>query len=100
MSKILSSICIIISVLNISFATEPVALKSDTYLLSYNLVKSHTKKTISEVWKKNKIPKIAIPVKNDVDIYEIIYKAPWIDGTWIEASGICYVPKSGKALQL
>jgi hypothetical protein len=98
MSKILSSICIIISVLNISFATEPVALKSDTYLLSYNLVKSHTKKTISEVWKKNKIPKIAIPVKNDVDIYEIIYKAPWIDGTWIEASGICYVPKSGKAL--
>lgn len=90
---ILCSICLI-------YANEPVALKADSYLLSYNLVKQHTKESINEVWKKNKIPKIAIPVKDAVDIYEIIYKAPWIDGTWIEASGICYIPKTGKPLPI
>lgn len=93
-SLVLSCILLV----NMLFATEPIALKADNYLLSYTLVKSHTKASISEVWKKNKIPKIAIPIKNDVDIYEIVYKAPWIDGTWIEASGICYIPKSGKPL--
>lgn len=81
-----------------AFAAEVVFPQADSYLLSYELAKNHTKASISEVWKKNKIPKIAIPVKNDVDIYEIIYKAPWIDGTWIEASGIVYIPRTGKLL--
>jgi hypothetical protein len=64
------------------------------YLVSATLVKSHTKETINALWKKHKIPKIALPVRNDVDIYEIIYKAPWIDSsTWINCSGIVYVPK-------
>ncbi|MDB5146278.1 MAG: hypothetical protein JWQ57_298 [Mucilaginibacter sp.] len=65
------------------------------YLVSYTLVKSHTKKTISALWHKKHIPKIALPVKYGVDIYEIIYKAPWIDSsTWINCSGIVYVPKT------
>lgn len=63
------------------------------YLVSYTLVKSHTKASISELWKKHKIPKFILPVKNDVDIYEIIYKAKWIDSSWINCSGIYYVPK-------
>lgn len=81
---------------NVSFSKDPVALKTDSYLLTYNLVKQHTTSTIKAVWKKNHIPKMILPVKNDVDIYEITYKAPWIDSTWIEASGICYVPKIKK----
>ncbi len=68
------------------------------YLVSYNLVKSHTKKTISALWKKNKVPKIALPVHSAVDIYEVIYKVQWIDGTWRNASGIYYVPKTDKAV--
>lgn len=66
----------------------------NTYLVSSTLVKSHTTKTLTALWKKHKIPKLALPVKYDVDIYEVIYKAPWIDSsTWINCSGIVYVPK-------
>lgn len=35
-------------------------------------------------------------VNNDVDIYEIIYKAKWIDSSWINCSGIYYAPKNAK----
>lgn len=76
-----------------TFATEPAPA---AYLVSYTLIKSHTKKTISALWKKNSVPKIALPVKNAVDVYEIIYKVQWIDGTWRNASGIYYVPKVKK----
>ena len=59
------------------------------YLVSSTLIKSHSKKTLSALWKKHHIPKIALPVKYEVDIYEVIYKAPWIDSsTWINCSGI------------
>ncbi|MCB0507059.1 MAG: hypothetical protein R2739_07880 [Chitinophagales bacterium] len=68
------------------------------FLVSYTLVKSHTKKSIKALWKKHHIPKIVMPVKNDVDIYEIIYKAKWIDSSWIKCSGIYYVPKNTKKL--
>ncbi|HAP69672.1 MAG TPA: hypothetical protein DCR04_08100 [Flavobacteriales bacterium] len=80
-----------------SFATDPVTdPEPPAFLVSYTLVKSHTKKTINALWKKNKVPKIALPVKLGVDIYEIIYKVKWIDGTWRNASGIYYVPKTEK----
>ncbi len=76
-----------------TFATDPAPA---AYLVSYTLIKSHTKKTISALWKKNSVPKIALGVKNAVDIYEVIYKVQWIDGTWRNASGIYYVPKVKK----
>ena len=64
------------------------------YLVSYNLVKSHTTKTISELWKKHHIPKVILKVRNDVDIYEIMYKAKWIDSSYILCSGIYFAPKN------
>lgn len=70
---------------------------ADDFLVSYTLVKSDSKKSISALWKQHKIPKLVLPVKNDVDVYEIIYKAKWIDSTWINCSGIYYVPKIKKA---
>ena len=69
---------------------------ADEFLVSYTLVKSHTKKTISALWKEHQIPKVILPVKNDVDIYEIIYNAKWIDGTYRKASGIVFAPKFKK----
>lgn len=74
-------------------ATEPHA-----YLVSFELVKSHSKKSINALWKEKGVPKIALPVKNGVDIYEVIYKVQWVDGTWRNASGIYYVPKVEKAV--
>jgi len=67
------------------------------YLISAEKVKSHSQKTIKQLWKKNKIPQLILPVRHDVDIYEVMYWAPWIDQqTWIRCSGIAYVPKSSK----
>jgi hypothetical protein len=75
-----------------AFSNTPAA-----YLISAKLVQNHTKKTMSALWKKHHVPKIAVPIHNDVDIYEVIYKAPWIDSTtWINCSGIVYVPKNTK----
>jgi hypothetical protein len=70
----------------------------ESYLISYNLVKPHTKKEIRALWKSHHIPKLMLPVRNGVDVYEILYKGKWIDGTLRTASGIVYVPKvsSGK----
>lgn len=73
-----------------SFSNVPQA-----YLVSATLVKSHNKKTLQELWKRHHIPTIALPIRYDVDIYEVIYKAPWIDSsTWINCSGIAYIPKT------
>lgn len=68
------------------------------YLVSYRLVKSHTKETLKSLWKQKHIPKIVMPVKNGVDIYEIIYRVQWIDSTWRTASGIYYAPKVDEAV--
>src|SRR5690606_26635732 len=45
-----------------------------------------------------KVPKIMMPVKYGVDVYEIIYKVQWIDGTWRNASGIYFAPKTNKSV--
>ncbi len=74
----------------------PIAFASkapESFLVSHELVQSHTVETISALWKQKGIPKIAMPVKNGVDVYEIIYKVQWVDSTWRNASGIYYVPK-------
>ena len=76
-----------------TYATDPEPAK---FLVSSTLVKEHTEKSIKALWKEKGVPRIALPVKNGVDIYEIIYRAQWIDGTWRNASGIYYVPKKDK----
>ena len=42
------------------------------YLVSYTLVKSHPKKSISELWKKHKIPKVILP-----DAIQHLKSLPW-----------------------
>lgn len=92
MKYIFSLLALLFSIQSFSVTPDPDA----PYLVSYNLVKSHTKKSINALWKKNKVPKIALPVHKEVDIYEIIYRVKWVDGTWRNASGIYYVPKTDK----
>ncbi|MDB5226670.1 MAG: hypothetical protein JWN78_863 [Bacteroidota bacterium] len=73
---------------------------TETYLVSYDLIRAHTKGELKALWKSHKIPKIMLPVHHGVDIYEIIYNAKWIDGSFRKASGIVYVPKmrAGKTM--
>jgi hypothetical protein len=87
----------LISLFQITVASETEKFDvPSNYLVSYNLVKSHTTKTISELWKKHHIPKVILKVRNDVDIYEIMYKAKWIDSSYILCSGIYFAPKNIK----
>ena len=90
---ILFSFLIFFFQITVASETEKFDVPSN-YLVSYNLVKSHTTKTISELWKKHHIPKVILKVRNDVDIYEIIYKAKWIDSSYILCSGIYFAPKN------
>ncbi len=69
-------------------------LAQDSVLVSYRLVKQHNKETLKAMWKKNKLPQLFVPIKFDVDIYEITYKGRWIDGSMRTATGIYYTPKS------
>ena len=95
--RILILVFLLFSFFQSSFSEDKVnSTIPANYLVSYNLVKSHTKKSISALWKKHHIPKIILHVKNDVDIYEIIYKAKWIDSSWIQCSGIYFAPKNIK----
>ncbi len=70
----------------------------DAYLVSYTLEKSYSKEDIKALWKQKKIPKMIMPVKYGVDVYEIIYKAQWVDGSYKNASGIYFAPKTDKAV--
>ena len=65
-------------------------------LVSATLLKSYDKKGVAQMWKEKGIPKFIAPVQNGVDIYEIVYMAPWVDGTMIKASGLYFVPTLSK----
>ena len=41
-----------------------------------------------------KIPRAIAPVKNGIEVYEVIYKMKWHDQSTIKASGLYYVPKN------
>lgn len=68
------------------------ATKTPT-LISYELVKSYTKEALQQRWKEQGVPEAVAPVRYGIDIYEIIYRTKWHDGSTIKASGLYYVPK-------
>lgn len=67
---------------------------SGPYLVSHESVKSYTAQEVKRLWKEKKVPGIALGTRYGMDVYEIIYMVPWIDGTMRKASGIYYVPKT------
>lgn len=71
-------------------------LPTTNILVSHTLVKSYTEKEAKQVWKDKGVPRIALPVKLGMDVYELIYMVPWIDGTMRKASGVYYVPRTDK----
>jgi dienelactone hydrolase len=62
-------------------------------LVSKQLVKSYSVEELRANWKKIRIPEILTPIKNGVDVYEIVYYTKWHDGTQIKASGYYFVPR-------
>lgn len=84
----------VLSAISISvYATDKPA---GPFLVSHQVVKSYSAEAVKKVWKEKKVPQIALKARLGMDVYEIIYMVPWIDGTMRKASGIYYVPKTEK----
>jgi len=84
MKKTLSLLFVIFSTLTIN--------AQNTFLVSYELVNSYSVEELKSKWKENKIKEFITPVRYAVDVYEIIYKTRWHDGSEILASGFYYRP--------
>jgi hypothetical protein len=70
----------------------------EKFLISYELKYSYTQDSLKKFWKKSHIPQIVLPIRNDVDMYEITYKGLWLDSSFIMAKGVLYVPKLDKPM--
>lgn len=82
----------------VTFTTSAHENPNGPILVSHELIKAYTKADVNSVWKEKGVPKIALPVHLGMDVYELIYMVPWLDGTMRKASGIYYVPKTDKAV--
>jgi hypothetical protein len=66
------------------------------YLVSYELKYTYTQDSLNHFWKKTHIPQMIVPVRNAVDVYEVVYKGLWLDSTFIIAKGSLYIPRTTK----
>lgn len=90
------SFIVVFSIILLNNATANTVPDSLKRLNSYTLVQSYGQKELKETWKKYKIPRVIVPVKNGVSVYEVVYTTQWHDGTPIIASGILFLPESQK----
>lgn len=70
------------------------------FLVEYHLLKSYDRDGVREYFNSKDIPKFIAPNTYAVDIYEVVYLAPWVDGSLIKASGLYFVAKTDKAMPL
>ena len=77
-------------------STQAAFAPPDHYTVSYKLLYTYTKDSLARHWKKHHIPQIMVPIRNDVDMYEVTYKGIWLDSTFIMAKGVMYVAKNNK----
>ena len=63
-----------------------------TNLVSYQLVETYTKEMLKQKWKEQGVPEAVAPVRYSIDVYEIIYRTKWHDGSTVKASGLYFVP--------
>lgn len=52
-----------------------------------------TRQELVDLWKKNKVSRFMVPVRYDVDIYEILYASRYPNGDIIRTSGLLFVPQ-------
>ena len=65
-------------------------------IINYTKVDSFTLDQMKEKWKKGHVPRIVMPVKYGVDVYEVTYITCWKENCFIKASGLYFVPVNPK----
>jgi hypothetical protein len=97
MNKILLRFAVTCTLIaTIGLSGKAASTPPDHYLVSYKLVYSYTQDSLAKFWKHSHIPQIVVPVRNDVDMYEVTYKGMWLDSSFIIAKGVMYIPKTEK----
>ena len=69
-------------------------------LLSFEKVASYSREDLKAIYKKQKISRSIAPVKNGVDVYEVLYMTSNFNGSPLQASGIYFVPQGLQNLPL
>ena len=83
-----------------SFSRASIPSKSGE-LISCKLTKRFSYEELTTFFKLHKIPKVVLPVRKALNIYEVIYTTIYADSSIVQASGLLYVPvDSGKELPL
>lgn len=64
----------------------------DAQLMTYTKVDSFSVDRLRDRWKRMGIPRVVMPVKNAVDVYDITYCTTYGDSSCVMASGLYFVP--------
>lgn len=93
---LLRTAVLLLTLISVFESAKATSAAPDHYMVSYHLKYTYTKDSLARFWKMKKIPTIVVPIKNDVDMYEVTYKGMWLDSSFIMAKGVMYVPKGSK----
>lgn len=69
-------------------------------LISYQKKFTFTQDSLQKRWKQVKMPEKILPIRYDVDMYEVFYYSTYPDGSKVKVSGWALVPQSGGKMSL
>jgi dienelactone hydrolase len=80
----------------IALSTNAQSLNEDIAgrLESFKLVKAFSSESLKAFFKEREIPKLFLPAKNGVNVYEVVYTTTFVNGAVVKASGFLYVPEA------
>ena len=76
-------------------STAVLRAQEDDRLISYERIASYSTDDLKAYWTERGVPGILAPITHGVDIYEVIYRTRWVNGSSIQASGVYFVPQAG-----
>jgi hypothetical protein len=74
--------------------------QGQTKLINYERVKTWPKEVLQQKFEEQGVPESIVPVRYDIDVYEIIYQTSWHDGSPIKASGLYFVPVDAESKKM
>ncbi|MBX7240560.1 MAG: hypothetical protein K1X92_02340 [Bacteroidia bacterium] len=63
-------------------------------LISFQKKFTFTQDSLQKRWKQVKLPEMIVPIRYEVDLYEVIYYSNYPDGSKVKVSGWALVPKT------
>lgn len=96
MIRLLYSLLIVLML--VSLRLSATGSDSEKVLVDYKLLYTYSRDSLISFWKKKHIPRLVLPVRYAVDMYEITYRGLWLDSSYVLAKGVLYVPHAQKPM--